>query len=74
MRRRIYRLYGELRLIEQKLEARDAGPGTRDLIAQLDRLEEKANGLHLSMSYVDMLYTLRDHIGLVRGRLRNPKE
>jgi hypothetical protein len=39
----------------------------------LDRLEEKAKGLHLSMSYMGMLYEPRNHIALVRGRLKNPK-
>lgn len=73
MRRRIYKLYGELRLIEHTLEARDAGQGMDDLAAQLDRLEDKADSLQVPVSYVGMLYMLRDHITLVRGRLRRPE-
>lgn len=72
MRRRIYKLYGELRLIEQQCESRDPGQDMNALVAQLDLLEEKANHLSVTVSYVGMLYMLRDHISLVRGRLENP--
>lgn len=69
MRRRIYRLYGELRLIEDRL---DKHPETEDRISlfkQLDRLEGEANRLHVPQSYANLLYTLRDHVALVRNRL-----
>ena len=69
MRRRIYRLYGELRFIEHALEARDAGQDVSDLLAQLDRLEGKADHLQVPVSYANMLYLLRNHITFVRGRL-----
>ncbi|MGW8180505.1 MAG: TAXI family TRAP transporter solute-binding subunit, partial [bacterium] len=72
MRRRIYKLYAELRLIEQERETRGAGQDTRDLRRQLDDLEERADHLSLPVSYVAMLYMLRDHIALVRRRLENP--
>jgi hypothetical protein len=69
MRRRIYRLYGELWLLEHELETTGSGHSAGDLNAKLDRLEEKANHLRLPKAYVDMLYRLREHILLVRERL-----
>ena len=39
------------------------------LIAKLDHLEERANALQLPRFYAIMLYTLRTHINLIRGRL-----
>lgn len=72
MRRRIYKLYGELRFIEHALEVRDAGRSADDLVAQLDQLEDKAESLQVPVSCIGMLYILRDHITLVRGRLKRP--
>ena len=38
----------------------------------LDRLEARASHIVLPLSYADELYALRQHIDLVRGRLRRP--
>ena len=69
MRRRIVRLYGELKLIEVELEARD-GRVVPDLRARLDRLEERANHMRMPIGFAHLLYTLRLHINLVRARLQ----
>ncbi len=74
IRRRIYRLYGELRFIEHALDNRDAALGVGDLVAQLDRLEEKADHLKVPVFYAEMLYILRVQITLVRGRLERPRQ
>jgi hypothetical protein len=73
MQRRIFRLYGELRFIEQELDSRPAGKTVGDLPARLDRLEAITNGLRVPVSYANMLYTLRMHITLVRERLKRPE-
>jgi hypothetical protein len=70
MRRRIFQLYGELKFIEIQLERRGAEQDAGDLLARLNRLEERANHLRVPMSFTQMLYTLRDHIRLVRDRLQ----
>ena len=67
MRSRIMRLYEDMRLIESEMEAR--GHDNDAMIAKLDSLEERANGLRLPRFYAVMLYTLRMHINLIRGRL-----
>jgi hypothetical protein len=68
MRRRIFRLYGELKTIELESEARGAS-ATGAMLAQLERLEERADHLHVPRSFATILYTLRVHIGMVRTRL-----
>jgi TRAP-type uncharacterized transport system substrate-binding protein len=73
MRSRIMRLYDEMRLIESELEAQGHGHDANSMIAKLDQLDDRANGLRLPRVYATMLYTLRMHIDLVRCRLaRSP--
>ncbi len=68
MRRRIFRLYGELKLIELESETRGRS-GTEDMLARLGRLEQRADHLRVPRTFATVLYTLRTHIGLVRARL-----
>lgn len=69
VRRRVFRLYGELKFLEAEMEARSAGVDVKDLLDRLDRLEDRANHLRVPTAFAHFLYTLRVHIGLVRGRL-----
>jgi TRAP-type uncharacterized transport system substrate-binding protein len=69
MRRRIFNLYGELKFLEADLEARPSGAPVEDLRVALEKLEFRANHLRVPVAFAYMLYTLRDHIGLVRARL-----
>jgi NMT1-like family len=71
MRRKVLRMYGELRLLEDELaRARANGGETRDLVARLDRLEQQANHVRVPNTYASMIYILRDHIDQVRAGLR----
>jgi hypothetical protein len=67
MRRRIFRLYGELKFIEIELDAR-GGTATDALRSRLQRLEDRANHLFVPFAFAPFLYQLRNHIGLVRAR------
>jgi hypothetical protein len=69
MRSKISRLYGELRFLEDQMQANRPGHDKSKVIAELDRLEEQANHLKVSTGYASMLYMLRNHIALVRERL-----
>jgi hypothetical protein len=69
MRRRIFRLYGELKFLEGNLERRGSADEAGDLVGQLDRLEERANHLQVPLAYTNVLYNLRRDIQLVRERL-----
>jgi TRAP-type uncharacterized transport system substrate-binding protein len=70
MQQRIYRLYGELRFIEHEVEAPTLGQDMDELADLLERLEERANLLHVPLVYASMLYMLKDHIALVRGKMK----
>jgi hypothetical protein len=67
VRRRILGLYVELKSIELGVKA--PGHSIGDAIARLDRLEERANQLHLPVAFANALYEVRTHIELVRTRL-----
>ena len=70
MRKRIYRLYEELRFLEKGLGNRPTGQGMADLNERLDRIEDKASRIKVPATYANMLYTLRGHIVQVRGAIR----
>jgi TRAP-type uncharacterized transport system substrate-binding protein len=67
MRRRIFTLYGELKFIEADIERR--GGATPEVLARLERLDERANQLHVPVAFAHFLYQLRSHITLVRSRV-----
>ena len=69
MRSRIYRLYGELKLLEREI---DSGTGTLPIeqwLARLGRIEQAAARMGTPASYASEAYTLREHIALVRRSL-----
>jgi hypothetical protein len=68
MRRRIFRLYGELKFIEVELDS-PAGIPAQTLLGQLQGLEARANHLQLPFAFAPFLYELRNHIALVRARI-----
>lgn len=70
MRRRVFRLYNELKRLEDELLLDRAQGNTADLVARLDRLEERASRFRLPVSFRPLLYALRLHISLVRQRLQ----
>jgi TRAP-type uncharacterized transport system substrate-binding protein len=70
VRSRVFRWYRQLRQIE---EAHEGGRGdSRELLSDLDRLEARASHIVVPLSYAEELYALRQHIDLVRERLRRP--
>jgi hypothetical protein len=70
MRRKITRIYGELRFLEVEMETRGAQFDPAEAAHRLDRLERQANQLKMPIAYASMLYLLRNHIALVRDRLK----
>lgn len=69
MRSKITRLYNEMRSIEREMETQGQGQDADAMIAKLDHLDQRASHLWLPTGYAEMLYNLRAHIELVRGRL-----
>ena len=73
VRSRVYRWYGELRKVEQELEATpmEAREAARDgLLQRLDDIEERVNHISIPLAYAEELYRLRSHINFVRERVR----
>jgi hypothetical protein len=69
-RRRVFRLYGELKLVELEMEERRGAVSRETLIARLDDLDERASRLHVSQGQSAHAYQLRHHIRLIRERLQ----
>jgi hypothetical protein len=66
--RRIFRMYGELKVVEAELES-GSGSASKDVQARLERLEQSASQLRVPVSFAQPLYQLRAHIELVRNRV-----
>ena len=63
---RVYRLYGELTLLERDVGRRTGALPIEQWLAALDRIEQAAARIRTPASFASEAYTLREHIGLVR--------
>jgi len=76
IRSRVYKWYGQLRAVEQEMEAAQGTPPERrdavraDLLRRLDDIERRVNHISIPLAYADALYGLRSHINFVRQRVR----
>ena len=69
MQHRIFRLYGELKMLEMEFDVGNGGsPPTLD--ERLGRLERRADRMRVPLRFAPLLYNLKMHIGLVRDRLQ----
>jgi len=69
-RRRIYRLYSELRRLEDEMFYAANREGHENLIERLNRLEDRASHLSVPSEFKPLVYALRSHIEMVRRRAR----
>ena len=71
IRSRIFRWYGQLRAIEERLGARHEplSDSVSALVGELDEMEAHVEKISVPLSYADELYSLRNHIDLVRQKL-----
>lgn len=69
VRHRIYRLYGELKFIEQEITSSSGEAAAGQIRPRLLELERRAGRLRVPTTYAHMLYTLKMHIALVRTEL-----
>jgi hypothetical protein len=72
VRRRIYRLYRDLKGIEHEILLRSRAGGTEHIRPRLVELEERVSQMRVPSMYAQMLYTLKMHIALVRTELDVP--
>jgi hypothetical protein len=68
VRSRVFRWYARLRDVEEAAGKPD--PDRAALLEELDRVERRASGISVPLSYADELYALRQHIDLVRARVK----
>lgn len=66
VRSRIYRWYGELKMIEYEARRDPASRTPEQWKEALDRVDAAANRIVTPLAFADQLYTLRQHIRMVR--------
>lgn len=66
VRSRIFRCYGELKLLERDVLQRRGTLPIEQWLADLDRVERSAAQIRVPSSFASEAYTLREHIALVR--------
>jgi hypothetical protein len=70
IRHRIFRLYGQLKLIEIEAERVGDEESSAGLLARLNDLDERVTHLRVTRPHAWLAYTLRHHIRLVREKLQ----
>jgi hypothetical protein len=70
VRSRIYRVYGSLMAIEREMMAKPTAEQRALLETRLDEVEDRVNDIKTPLSHADQLYVLREHVNMVRRRLR----
>jgi TRAP-type uncharacterized transport system substrate-binding protein len=74
MQHHLFKLYGELKLIETELGHRGAGESIDDLLSALDSLQQRANRMFVTVSFAQRRYILKNHIQLAREQLEKHRE
>ena len=69
VRSKVFRCYGELKFLEDDLKNHFDPAKLGEYRLRLDDLEEEAVQLHVPLGFTDLVYTLREHVNLVRGIL-----
>jgi TRAP transporter TAXI family solute receptor len=70
VRSRIYRWYGELKFLEQEVAAQPTPEEIPGILQRLERIDRAVANISVPLSYADQLYTLKEHIRLVRREIR----
>ena len=73
VRSKIFRSYGELKFLEDDLSHRFDPAKVVEYRTRLDVLDEAASQLSVPLAFTDLVYTLREHVNLVR-RILDKKE
>jgi len=66
VRSRIYRWYGELMLLERDVQSREGDLPIQRWLSDLDRIQRGVERVGAPPSFASEVYTLREHIDLVR--------
>jgi TRAP transporter TAXI family solute receptor len=66
---KVFRCYGELKFLEDDLKNHYDPARLAEYRERLDALDEEAAELHVPLGFTDLVYTLREHVNLVRSIL-----
>lgn len=66
VRSKVFRCYGELKFLEDDLKNHYDPARNEEYRSRLDALDEEAAGLRVPLGFTDLVYTLREHVNLVR--------
>ncbi|MDP3441190.1 MAG: TAXI family TRAP transporter solute-binding subunit [Azonexus sp.] len=66
VRSKVFRSYGELKFLEDDLKHHYDPARLAEYRSRLDALDEEASQLHVPLGFTDLVYTLREHVNLVR--------
>jgi hypothetical protein len=69
VRSKVFRCYGELRFLEDDLKHHYIAERHAEYRQRLDALDEEASQLRVPLGFTDLVYTLREHVNLVRRTL-----
>jgi hypothetical protein len=69
IRSRVYRWYGELKFLEQEVIGQPQPEQIPELLRRLDRIDEAVAHINVPLAYANQLYTLKEHIRLVRREI-----
>ena len=69
IRKRIFRWYGELVLLERDIRTRSEAPPFAQWQQDLDRIDRAVGNIRTPASFASEAYTLREHVALVRRTL-----
>ncbi len=66
VRSKVFRCYGELRFLEDDIKQHFDPAKLADYRQRLDAIDDEATLLHVPLGFTDLVYTLREHVNLVR--------
>ena len=69
IRRRIFRYYGELKMIELEVRQKPESKSRDEWLESIDRIERAAHRIPTPLAFADQVYTLRQHVHMVRKTL-----
>ena len=69
VRTKVFRCYGELKFLENELKESFDRAQSAAYRSRLDAIEEQASLLSVPLGFTDLVYTLREHVNLVRRTL-----
>jgi hypothetical protein len=74
MQHHLFKLYGDLKLLEIEAKRRGASESIDDLISALDSLQERTTRMFVTLSFAQRRYILKEHIQLAREQFEKHQE